>query len=81
MADFRLAGLEIELPAVVHDRQRLAVVEDVPGLGMGHPDVQAPAPNPEAERVPGQALGETGREADHGVPVTQAAEAVFVTLR
>ena len=44
-------------------------------VGVGDLDPQAPAPDEEGEREPGQALGEPRREADRAVPVAQAAEA------
>ena len=74
-AVLRLVRQEIQFLAVVDDRERLAVVQQVPGLGVGHLDAQAPAPDEDGEREPGEALGEPRREADPAVRMAHATEA------
>ena len=59
---------------MVEDPERLALRENVPCVGVSYLDPQAPSPEQETEREPGEALGEPRREADHAVPVAQSAE-------
>src|SRR5215471_16967877 len=58
----RLHGREPYTLAMVHDLQRFAVLQQVTGQGVVDLHPQALAPDEEAERQPGEPLGEARRE-------------------